>query len=62
MSDDLGKRLSLHPTLLEVAEWLEEKGYSYEADTVREACLTIGSLVAELDKTKRIASKAIRGE
>ena len=60
MTDDLGKRLHhQHPTLIQVADWLENKRFYYEADTVREACLTIGSLAAEADKAKRIASKAI---
>jgi hypothetical protein len=60
MTDDLGKRLQhQHPTLIQVADWLGNKGYSYEAATIREACVTIGCLVAEADRNKRIASKAI---
>lgn len=60
MTDERAKKLThQHPTLIQVADWLENKRFYYEADTVREACLTIGSLAAEADKAKRIASKAI---
>ncbi len=60
MTDDLGKRLHhQHPTLEQVSDWLCNKGYSYEAEVIREACVTIGSLVADADRSKRIASKAI---
>lgn len=58
MTDDLSKHKH-HPTMIQLADWLDTKGLTYEAETVRDACLTIGSLVAEADKIKRIASKAI---